>query len=73
MMADAPSPPWKLACPWCEWAITVSARGGRGHDQGSGYAAAKLGERHAALHGKTWGEFLALSDAASRGARAGVR
>ena len=57
-MADAPSPPWKLQCPWCDWYALVFPRGMRGNDMGSGYEAAMEGERHAASHGKTWEEFL---------------
>jgi len=59
-MADKPSPPWKLQCPWCDWYAMVSARGMRGSDMGSGVEAALAGEQHAQkYHGKTWQEFLA--------------
>jgi hypothetical protein len=57
-MADRPSPPWKLQCPWCGWHLIVSARGQRGNDPGSGVEAALLGQRHAASHNRTWQEFL---------------
>jgi hypothetical protein len=59
-MANAPSPPWTLSCPWCGWRIAVSARGMRGNDPGSGVAAANLGREHAEdAHDKTWHDFLA--------------
>jgi hypothetical protein len=60
-MANAPSPPWRLDCPWCDWNLLVFARGGHGADQGSGFEAAQLGEDHALGHGKTWREFLAAA------------
>ncbi len=61
-MADAPSPPWKLRCPWCEYALWVNARGGRGDDPGSGVQAASYMKAHANnVHGKTWRDFLALT------------
>ena len=61
-MADAPSPPWKLQCPWCDWHCWVFPRGQRGDYQGSGFEAAKLGERHAEEeHGRTWVDWLAAS------------
>jgi hypothetical protein len=59
-MADAPSPPFELACPWCDFYIVVNARGGRGSDLGSGVEAARLMEHHVIFaHQKTWKEFLA--------------
>ncbi len=61
-MANAHSPPWKLSCPWCEWAVWVNARGAHGRDEGSGVEAAEMGKRHAEIiHGRTWSEFLALA------------
>ncbi len=61
-MANAPSPPWTLSCPWCEWGVLVNARGAHGRDEGSGVEAAKIAERHAKLiHGRTWREFLEAS------------
>jgi hypothetical protein len=58
-MADAPAPPWTLACPWCSFSILVFARGQRGGDPGSGVEAAELMAAHAGRrHGKTWPEFL---------------
>jgi hypothetical protein len=51
--------PWVLPCPWCDYRLVVSARGSHGRDQGSGYEAAKIMERHVSeWHGKTWAEFL---------------
>src|SRR6266571_2526451 len=38
-MVNAPYA-WDLKCAWCEYAITVNPRGGRGRDQGAGFAAA---------------------------------
>lgn len=59
-MADAPSAPWTLRCPWCPWICIVNARGMRGDDPGSGVEAANLGADHAAkAHGRTWQEWLA--------------
>jgi hypothetical protein len=59
-MADAPSPPWTLPCPWCAFKLIVFARGARGRDPGSGVEAALRMEAHAgAAHGRTWREFLA--------------
>ena len=61
-MADAPSAPWMLSCPWCEWSALVSGRGMRSNDLGAGVEAARLGEQHAAeAHGKTWREFIEAS------------
>lgn len=53
------SPPWTLACPWCDWRLVVFPRGARGNRPGSGEEAAMRGEEHARLtHGRTWAEFL---------------
>ena len=61
-MADRPSAPWRLECPWCDFKIVVNARGMRGEDPGSGVQAAQLMERHAKLsHGSTWEQFLNAS------------
>lgn len=61
-MADAPSPPWNLCCPWCDFYVVVNARGQRGADPGSGVQAAELMQDHIAGHqGKTWQEFLATT------------
>lgn len=50
---------WDLRCAWCSWYIVVGARGMRGRDPGAGVEAAELMERHvAALHGRTWREYL---------------
>lgn len=59
-MSGAPSPPWKLSCPWCPWHVLVNARGQRGDDPGAGVEAALLGQRHVAERhgGRTWLEFL---------------
>lgn len=51
-MSNPPSAPWKYQCPLCSFYITVSARGQRGSDQGSGYEAAMLMREHQEqLHG----------------------
>ena len=50
---------WNLDCPWCKWYIVVSARGGRGNDQGAGMEAADLMKEHITnTHNKTWKEFI---------------
>ncbi len=62
-MANPPSPAWTLSCPWCDWLVLVNARGMHGNDPGSGVEVAKLGEQHAATHGRTWREFLSAREA----------
>jgi hypothetical protein len=58
-MADKPSPPWILKCPWCAFRILVNARGQSGGDPGSGVEAAGLMTAHVEDdHGRTWEEFL---------------
>lgn len=60
-MADAPCLPWVLSCPWCDFKITVFARGMRGPDPGSGVEAAYLMKSHLKREHeeRTWQEFLA--------------
>lgn len=61
-MADPPSPPWTLRCPWCPYRIVVFARGPRGNDHGSGVEAAQQMKDHAETdHRRTWRDFLAAS------------
>jgi hypothetical protein len=59
-MADKPSPPWKLSCPWCEFYLSVGARGQRGADPGSGVEAAEWMQEHIEREhpGRTWKAFL---------------
>lgn len=47
-MANAPSAPWKYECEHdgCTFYITVSARGARGNDPGSGVQAAQIMQDH---------------------------
>lgn len=60
-MSQAPSPPWTLRCPWCDYHMIVYARGGRGQDQGSGYEAGQRMAGHVdGVHAKTWAAFLAM-------------
>lgn len=50
-----PSPPWILACPWCDWRLVVFARGARGNQPCAGEEAAMRGVEHARqAHGRTW-------------------
>lgn len=61
-MADKPSPPAHLHCPWCRFEIIINARGQRGRDEGSGVEAARLMQSHAArFHHRTWAEWIAAS------------
>jgi hypothetical protein len=52
-------PPWKLYC-WCGFSIHVSARGGRGRDQGAGVEAYELMMEHLKEEHptKTWKDYL---------------
>lgn len=62
-MANAPSPPWTLSCPWCEWQAIVNARGAHRNDPGSGVEAALAAQRHAErIHDRSWREFLEASN-----------
>jgi primosomal protein N' len=61
-MADRPSLPWRLRCPWCDFYLVVSARGMRGNDPGSGVEAAEIMADHcASCHGETWPSFIAAT------------
>jgi hypothetical protein len=57
-MADRPSPPFDMHCPWCDWYIVVNARGSSGNDPGSGVEAAQMMEAHVGRHDRTWAEYL---------------
>lgn len=60
MTANAPSPPFRLLCAWCEFYIVVNARGAHRGDQGAGVEAADLMREHVEdAHGRTWDEYLA--------------
>lgn len=57
-MSDAPYH-WDLKCAWCDYSLNVGPRGGRGRDQGAGFAAAAMMQQHTLeVHGKTWREYL---------------
>jgi hypothetical protein len=59
-MADAPNPPWKLSCPWCEFYLVVGGRGMHKNDPGAGVEAAEWMKDHIAREHPafTWQDFL---------------
>lgn len=57
-MADAPSPPWTLPCPWCDFYVYVNNRGASRRSEGAGVEAARLMKSHVEKHGRTWDQFL---------------